>query len=183
MSKSLEIEARFLNLKQKDIEEKLIKLGAQKIGEYFFKEWIFHYPEWDTHGRRRIRLRTDGKKHTLTYKANPTWEVDSTEEIEFDVSSADEAMQFMKATDIPLQRYQEKKRIRYKLRDMTFELDFWPKIPMVLEIEAPSKEVVKEGAGLLGLDWKDAVFVDQKMVHEQYYHIDLDKYRDYRFDS
>lgn len=179
--KTFEVEARFINLDRAAIEEKLETLGAEKQREAFFREWLLYLvPEWDKE-RRRVRVRTDGTNHWLTYKANPTWEVDSAEEIECTVSSPEEARRLIEAIGIPLRRYQEKKRISYALGDIIFELDFWPKIPMVLEIEAPTKEQVMEGARLLGLNWKDAIFVDQKVLHQQYYGIDLSQVSDYTF--
>ena len=175
-----EIEVRFINLSREDIENKLTTLNARKTGEFFFREWIFAYPDW-TKDNRRLRVRADGNKTWLTYKANTTWEIDSTEEVETLVSSADEIIKVIKAIGIPLLRYQEKKRTRYTLSDIIFELDFWPKIPMVLEIEGRSVEKVKKGAKLLELDWGKAIFVDQKVLHKEYYDIDLDKVDDYRF--
>jgi len=180
----MEIEARFINLTKEEIEKKLQKLGAEKKFEALFQEWLFFHkgnPDWDNN-HRRIRVRTDGTNTWLTYKANATWAVDSTEEVELQVASpAEDAVKLMKATDIPLERYQEKKRISYTLGNITFDLDFWPKIPMVLEIEAPTQEEVKRGAELLGLQWKDAIFVDQKVLHEQYYNIDLNLLSEYKF--
>jgi adenylate cyclase class 2 len=82
---------------------------------------------------------------------------------------------------IPRLRYQEKKRIQYKLGDAAIELDFWPKIPMVLEIEAPTKERVIAVAESLGLQWSEAIFVDQKVLHKQYYNVDLDPITEYKF--
>lgn len=175
-----EIETRFINLSREDIENKLASFNAEKIGEFFFREWIFAYPDW-AKDNRRIRVRADGDKTWLTYKANATWEVDSTEEVETLVSSAEEIIKVIKTIGIPLQRHQEKKRIRYVFADITFDLDFWPKIPMVLEIEGKSVEKVKEGVQLLGLDWSNAIFVDQKVLHKEYFGIDLDEINDYRF--
>lgn len=179
----MEIEARFINLSREDIERKLEELDAKKIFESMFEEWLFFYkgnPDWDDN-HRRVRVRTDGKTTWLTYKANVTWAVDSTQEVELTVSSAKDAVKFVEALDIPRQRYQEKKRVEYRLGDITFDLDFWPKIPMVLEIEAPSEERVKKGVELLGLQWQDAVFVDQKVLHQQYYGIDLNDLKEYTF--
>lgn len=177
----MEIEARFINLNQKEVEKLLEKIGAGRASESFFKEWIFAYPEWSKNFSR-LRVRTDGKTTWLTYKSNPTWEVDSTKEIETAVSSPDEIIEIMKAIGIPLIRYQEKKRVQYELEEIIFDIDSWPQIPMVLEIEAPTKEGVRRGATLLGLDWDDAIFVDQKVLHKQYYGIDLDLITEYRFE-
>ena len=178
----MEIEARFINLSRDEIEKKLKEIGAQKQFESMFQEWIFFYPEWEK-DHRRVRVRTDGKTIWLTYKANPTWTVDSTEEIELTVSSAEDAVKLIKATGIPQRRYQEKKRIQYRLGDILFVLDFWPKIPMVVEIEAPDEAGVRKGAELLGLQWEDAIFIDQAILHRDYYNIDLNEIEDYRFDK
>ena len=181
----MEIEARFINLSKEEIEGKLKQLGAEKKFESIFYEWLFFYkgdPDWDDN-HKRIRVRTDGKTTWLTYKANATWAVDSTEEVELTVSSAENEVKFVKALKIPMQRYQEKKRIEYKFEDIIFDLDFWPQIPMVLEIEAPDEESVRKGAELLGLAWKDAIFVDQKVLHQQYYGIDMNEMKEYKFSS
>jgi predicted adenylyl cyclase CyaB len=178
--KNIEIEARFINLDRETIEKKLKNLGAQKESESFFKEWIFSREDWKPI-HARIRIRDDGKKVWLTYKANPTWEVDSTEEIEIESSSSEETAKIIEKTGVPLVRYQEKKRIHYILDDVAFELDFWPKIPMVFEIEAPTKEKVQQAAESLGLEWKDAIFVDQLWVHHDYYGIDLREMKEYKF--
>ncbi len=180
MPGNVEIEARFINLNRAEMERRLFALGAKKEFESFFKEWIFRYDEWIP-DRKRLRIRDDGKNVWLTYKANPSWEIDGTEEIEIMSSSSADTAKILEKIGIPKLRYQEKKRIEYSLGDALVELDFWPKIPMVLEIEAPSKERVREVAELLGLPWEDAIFVDQKVVHEQYYGIDMDTMTEYKF--
>jgi adenylate cyclase class 2 len=175
-----EIEARWINVDQKAIEQKLAGLGARRVSDSFFKEWIFAYEDWRPQNKR-IRIRDDGKNVWLTYKANPTWEVDSTEEIEISSSSSADTAKILEKIGVPLLRHQEKKRIQYELGAATVDLDFWPKIPMVLEIEAPTKELVIETAKTLGLKWGDAIFVDQKVLHKQYFDIDLDLVREYKF--
>lgn len=180
MEQSVEIQARFINLDQKTTEKKLKEIGARKVGESFFREWIFGYKDWFTN-HKRLRIRDDGKTIWLTYKANATWEVDSTEEVEITVSSAEDTRKLIEKIGVPLQRYQEKKRIKYKLGEASIDLDFWPQIPMVLEIEAPSKEGIMHVTNLLGLNWEDAIFIDQKVVHKTYYGIDLNEMQEYRF--
>ncbi|MDE2038256.1 MAG: CYTH domain-containing protein [Patescibacteria group bacterium] len=177
-----EIEARWLNLDPKKVLEDLGKIGAKKEGSFFFKEWIFFHPEWRK-DNRRIRVRTDGTKSWVTYKANATWAVDSTQEIEVEVSDAGESVALIKAIGVPLIRYQEKKRDTFAFDGITFDMDLWPKIPMVLEIEGPSEDKVREGASKLGLKWEDAVFVDQAYVHRDYYGLDIFNVSDYRFEA
>ncbi|QSH39650.1 CYTH domain-containing protein [Candidatus Kaiserbacteria bacterium] len=177
-----EIEARWINLNQEEIEKKLESIGAVLKGEYFFQEWIFKKEEW-VGKARRIRVRTDGTQTWVTYKANSTWEVDSTEEVEFTVSSPEAAVKFFESIEIPIFLHQEKKRRQYTLGDITFEIDNWPLIPMVLEIEGASEEEVKKGAALLNLSWGDALFEDQKVIHEKYFNIDLESMTEYTFEK
>lgn len=180
MNKHVEVEARWINLDEKEVEAKLKKIGATKTGNFFYKEWLFIHEHW-TKDHRRVRVRTDGTTTWLTYKANKTWKVDSTEEVQLTVSSAEDAVKLLEKADLPLVRYQEKKRVRYTFNDITFDVDFWPKIPMVLEIEADSEEKIKEGAAMLGLKWDDALFEDQKVVHEKFFDVDLDAVDHYAF--
>lgn len=182
MSKYIEFETRFVDLDENELLDKLNKIGAEKTGDFYFREWIFQHKEWIDQNRR-IRVRTDGAKNWLTYKANKTWEVDSTEEVELEVSSPDNMVKFLHSIDMPLLRYQEKKMVRYKKDGILFEINHWPKIPMVLEIESSSEGKVREGAKLLDLSWEDAIFEDQKLVHKKYYGVDLDTTNDYRFEN
>lgn len=180
MNSHTEVEARWINLEREAVVRKLQDAGAKLVGDYFFREWIFAKPEW-AKSFRRIRVRTDGVKTWLTYKANATWAIDSTEEVEVEVSSAEDAVKLLEKADLPLVRYQEKKRMTFSLDGITFDLDEWPKIPFVLEIEADSEERVKEGARRAGLSWDDAIFEDQAVMHKKYFGIDLYNISDYRF--
>ena len=182
MNGNIEFETRFINLDESDILLKLKKIGAEKTGTFFFKEWIFKHKNW-IDDNRRIRVRTDGKTTWLTYKSNKTWEVDSTEEVELEVESADMMVKFLKSIDIPFARYAEKEIVRYQKDDILFEINHWPKIPMVFEIESTSEKRVRDGAKLLGLNWSDAIFESQGVVHRKHYGIDLDKVTEYRFDK
>lgn len=177
-----EIEARWLNLDPNEMRRRLEKIGALREGSYFFKEWIFTKPEWKPKNKR-LRVRSDGERGWVTLKTNETFEVASTQEVEMEVSNPELAVELIKATGLPLVRHQEKKRESYELGEICFELDFWPKIPMVLEIEAPTEAGVRTGAELLGLKWEDAVFVDQAYVHRDHYGIDIFNIADYRFEK
>jgi len=64
-----EFEIKFLEINVPELEKKLIQIGAKKIGEYDYVRAVFDYPVFrlDTNNGW-IRLRTDGKETTLTYK-------------------------------------------------------------------------------------------------------------------
>lgn len=181
-SSQKEIEARWLNLDAAEMRRRLEKINAVKEGSFFFKEWIFTKPEWKAKNKR-LRVRSDGTKGWVTLKTNETFEVASTQEVEMEVSNPELAVELIKATGLPLVRHQEKKRESYRFGEICFELDFWPKIPMVFEIEAPTEAGVRTGAELVGLKWEDAVFVDQAYVHRDHYGVDIFSISDYRFEK
>ncbi len=178
----MEIEARWINEDPKAIETRLVALGATKSFDTIFQEWLFFHDEWRK-DHRRVRVRADGIKTWLTYKANATWTIDSTEEVEVSTSSAQDTVELLEKIGLPMRRHQEKHRISYKLGNTHIDIDFWPKIPMVLEIEGPSEAEIKESARLLGLDWDKAIFEDQLVLHKKYYDIDLFEVTEYVFDK
>lgn len=178
-----EIEARWVNLDQEVIESKLKERGATHLGNFLYREWIFWNDSWWS-DRRRLRVRTNGEKTWLTYKANLSaqYALDNTQEVEIEVSSPEDAVKIVELSDVQLRRQQEKKIHRYQLGEAFVELNFWPKIPMVLEIEAPSKEGVKQAAQELGLSWDDALYICQLTVHKEIYGVDLVDEKTYIFE-
>jgi adenylate cyclase class 2 len=181
----MEIEAKFLEIDPTDIEEKLKKLGAQKVFDKVFKEWIFQakgdrQKEWEK-TFKRIRIRDQEDKVFMTLKENKKFGFSDTEEIEFEVSSADEAREFLEKSDISQIRFQEKRRVHFKLDNIDIEIDYWPQIPPLLEIEADSEAKVRAMAKELGLDFRKAVFVDARQVYKRYYHIDIMKMKELKF--
>ena len=64
-----EIEAKILNINREKLEKKLSKIGAQKIGEVFFRSTSFDFPGFPLDKDAAwVRLRDDGKKITLAFK-------------------------------------------------------------------------------------------------------------------
>ncbi|MBU6321083.1 MAG: hypothetical protein KGI78_01375 [Patescibacteria group bacterium] len=51
-----------------------------------------------------------------------------------------------------------------------------------MEIEGPSEEALKEAAASLGLDWKDAVFENPRIVIEERYRIPVGTMTWFTFD-
>src|SRR5450432_1264517 len=64
-----EFELKFLEVDVPELEKKLIKIGAKKVGEYDYSRALFDYPDFRMNKEAAwVRLRTDGKETTLTYK-------------------------------------------------------------------------------------------------------------------
>ena len=174
-----EIEAKFLEINPKAIQAKLRSLGAKKVFDKTFREAIYlppkgshEYDEW-LKQRKRIRIRDTGEEVLLAMKVNKKWGLSETEEIEVNVSSFAETEKFLKLLELELLRYQEKRRISYKVDGAHVEIDFWPWVPAWLEIEAESEAKVRGWAQKLGLDWQQAEFRDAAAVYEEVYKVDI----------
>ena len=137
-----EFEERILEIDVEKMIEKLNSLGAQKIGEWFQKRYVYDFnPARDS---QWIRLRTNGETVTLAYKNVEKNTVDGTRELEIEVSDFDETNELLNVLGYQAKGYQENKRIRYMLDGVEIDIDSWPMIPTYLEIEADSEEKVKE---------------------------------------
>ena len=76
----IEYEARVLEIDKEELVAKLEKIGAKKIDDFDYKRRVYNFnPATD---RKWIRLRTDGKKTTLTIKELKSNEIDGTMENE-----------------------------------------------------------------------------------------------------
>lgn len=151
-----EYETKVLEIDVEEIKRKLKELGAKEEEEMFFKRLVFDQGS-DPSAKESswIRLRTDGKKTTLTHKSRKGFGIDGTDEHEVEVSDFDTTAKIFSNIKFKKQIYQESKRLLFRFEDIEFNLDTWPGIPTYLEIEASSIERVKEGLRMLGLEGKE----------------------------
>ncbi len=172
-----EYETKVLEINIEEIRQKLLELGAKENKEIFQRRYVY---DIDSEDHDWIRLRTNGKKTTLTYKHKKGSQIDETEEIEVEVNDFNETSKIFLKLNFKEIIYQESKRILFELDEIEFTLDTWPKIPTYLEIESSSKEKVLEGLRKLGLENKDCGNLSVKDVYSKY-GIDLHKYKELRF--
>ena len=79
-----EYELRVLDIDTEKVIKKLEELGAEKIAEFNYKRRVYNFHPAVDH--KWIRLRTDGKKTTLTIKKLESFEIDGTKELEIEVA-------------------------------------------------------------------------------------------------
>lgn len=169
-----EHETKVLNVDVNKIDKKLLKLGAKKEPEILMKRWVF---DIDSAENEWIRLRDNGKRSTITYKRRINKNLS---EIETDVDDFEKAFKILSKLKFKGIYYQENKRIAYKLKDIEFTIDSWPKIPPYLEIESSNEKKVKQGLALLGLENKDIGNVPAWDVYLKY-GIDLHSFKELKF--
>lgn len=150
-----EFETHILDVDKAEIASTLESLGARKVKDVLQKRITFDFPDRRLdQDRAWIRLRDTGEgKIELAYKCHkPSGAsgIADCDEVEFEVPEMAKVEQFLLLIGLERKSYQETKRIRYVLDDLTFDLDEWPMIPPFVEVEGPSKERVMEGVKLLG---------------------------------
>jgi adenylate cyclase class 2 len=179
---STEIETRFLEIDKEKLVLKLKSLNAVDMGEVKLNEIIFYDKDLNWMNENKfIRLRKKNDSIKLTFKSNKEQKVDSAKEIEFSVSSMDDAKLFLEAVGFVQYRIVEKYRHTFKLDGVTLDIDTWPKIPVYVELEGNSVEDLKKVADKLGLAWKNRFDGDARYVFKKY-GFDFDNIRTVTFD-
>jgi adenylate cyclase class 2 len=169
-----ENEVKFLNIDPEEIENKLKEMGAQRIFDKIYKRRVFDYPDLSLNEKGAyLRLRDEGDKITFTFKQrlgikshDGTQNDEGMEEIEVNVSDFNKTAELVLKLGLTEKFYEENRRIRYKLRNIEFDIDFWPLLNPYLEIEAPTWEEVDEGIRLLNLDQKDKKIFSTFQVYQ-----------------
>jgi adenylate cyclase class 2 len=157
-----EIEVRFIVASHDALRDKLRAIGAvRKRPMLPMKRAIMDYPDnrmrWNNPAFWAwIRVRDEGDRTVVTYKQIAKDESKATHEIEYEVSSYDNAIALFEAIGLEKQSVQHTKRETWKLADCEVVLDEWPWLDPIIEIEGPSEASLQDMAKQLGLDWQDA---------------------------
>lgn len=170
-----EYEVKFLDIDLKDIEEKLIDIGAKKVGDYFYKRITFDFPGFPLHnnGSAWLRLRDEGDKVSLTWKKRLGVKThdgkvndEGMEEIEVIVSDFNKTASILRSIGMIDKFYQENKRTRWSKNNVKFDIDTWPLLNPYLEIEADSWTLVDEAIKELKLNPNDKKIFSTNQVYK-----------------
>lgn len=174
-----EYEVRVLEIDKDELIRKLESLNATKVGEFNQKRYV--YDTIPKENGKWIRLRTNGKETTLTFKDVTSDKIDGTKEVEIEVSDLELTNEFLNKIGFFSKAYQENNRIRYILGDVELDIDSWPLIPTYLEIEGKDENSVLDMIEKLELDKSKVTSLDVQSVYEKFYNIDISKIKDLRF--
>lgn len=174
-----EFEIRVLEINIEDIENKLESMGAIKKGVYNQKRYVYDLKPVEN--GKWIRLRTNGKKTTLAFKDVVSDTIDGTKEVEFEVSSIDEAKEFMKKIGFEYRSFQENIRIQYELDGTEIDIDTWPMIPTYMEIEGKSEQKVYDMIKKLEIDEDKITALNCDDIYRKIYNIDINEIKELKF--
>ena len=114
------------------------------------------------------RLRTNGRKTTLTYKNVVKTTIDGTKELEVEVSDFEKTNELLENMGIKSRGYQENKRTQYILNGVEIDIDSWPMIPTYVEIEGKNEEEVMNTLEILELPKDKVTTLDVDSVYKKY---------------
>ena len=161
-----EYEIRVLEIDKEKLVKKLEELGAEFKGDNEQKRYVYDIiPKEDG---KWIRLRTNGKKTTLTYKNIVKTKIDGTKEIEVEVDDFEKTNELLENAGIHSKGYQENKRTQYVLNGVEIDIDSWPMIPTYVEIEGKNEEEVMKTLELLDLPKDKVTALDVDSVYKKY---------------
>ena len=168
----IEYEVRVLEIDKNEIEKKLKELNAELVEDVFQKRYLYDFNP--VNPSKWIRLRTNGKKTTLTIKNVESSNIDGTKEVEIEVNDFDTTNEILNELGYKPRGIQENKRIKYNLNGVEVDIDTWPKIPTYLEIEGSSEDEVYNTLKLLGIPKEDSTSLDVQRIYQEIYGIDLE---------
>ena len=183
-----EFEIKFLEVDVPSLEKKLLEIGATKVGEYDYVRRTFDYPDFRLDGQHKwLRVRTDGKETTLTYKerlgvkSNDTSiPDDGMKEVEVIVDNFEKTCEIIKSIGFVLKHEAKNKRVRYEKSDVVYDIDSWPQIPTYVEIESTSLQKAKDAADDLGFNGDEGIICSVNQVYKKY-GINLHDYKSITF--
>lgn len=168
-----EIEVKFLEIDADKMEKKFLEIGAKKAFDRVYQIKVFDYPDLRLDKDHSwVRLRDEGDKITLTFKKrlgakDGIQNDDGMLEHETIVSDFGQTAQILESIGLALKFYEEKRRIRYFLDDIEFDIDFCPALKPYLEIESDDWGKIDKAIHLLGLDPKDKKMYSTMQIYKQ----------------
>ena len=174
----IEYEVKILNINVEEIKSKLEKLWAEYLWENIQKRYVYDFNPVDPN--KWIRLRQKWDKVELTIKEITDDSITWTKEIETSVWDFETTNSILKELWYKPKAYQENKRTSYKLDWVEIELDFWPKIPVYMEIEWKNEKEVEKIVEKLWYKMSDTTSINTTKVYKKYW-INLEEIKELKF--
>ena len=165
-----EIEVKILEVNPDEIRELMNDIGARKKYEGSVTSRFYDYPGGRIEENGGLRLRELETHAFLTRKHSKVEDKDAKiyEEIEFDVSNAEDTHKLLTSLGLKQIEKSQKKRIKWKKSDTEYVLDKYPEIPWLIEVESPNKQKLSEALNKIGYSLDDTVNWGATRLHSHY---------------
>lgn len=159
MDMQIEYEATFENIDKDEMRARLKKAGAKlERPEFLSRRYTFSIPGRQNGVSSWIRVSDNGRKVTQTLKIVNTGKIEDQKELEIEVGSFDDTVEFFERIGCRKKSYQETKRERWILDGVEVTIDEWPFLEPFVEVEGKNEEEVRKVSEKLGFDWGKALF-------------------------
>ena len=173
---NIEFEATFSNIDKSAIVAALTKMGATlSRPEFMQKRVVFNLPHGHEIKGGWVRVRDEGDKTTLSLKVVDGEAIENQKEIYLVVNSFEQAELLLTSLGCERKAFQESKRELWQYDGVDITIDEWPYLEPFVEVEGPSEAKVQEVAGLLGLDYDQALFCAVGTLYSRKYGISEDR--------
>lgn len=133
----LEIETKAIGIDVPSLRKSLRTRKAKFVGKFLLKRYVFNLSNKEGEDNY-VRIRTDGKKSTLTYKFRKGNGLRNTTEIETGVEDFEKAAQIF-SSFIKERYYQENLRESCVYKGANVDINTWSRIPPYVEVEGSSE--------------------------------------------
>ena len=158
-----EYEIRFLDIDKDKLIKKLEEIGADFIGDWLQKRYVYDFnPKLKN---KWIRLRTNGEESTLTIKEIIDNKMDGTKELEIVVSDFENTNKILEELGYFARSIQMNKRRRYILDEVEIDIDTWPGINTYVEFEGKDEESIRNLVQKLGINFEDGTTMDVQSIY------------------
>ncbi len=166
-----EIEVKILEIDKEKITKRIIDLGGKKTAERMIIADFYDFPDKRLRKKHEfIRIRRSGDENEIVYKCrkDDNDEFKIYDETETNVDDAETMKKILELSGVEAFRHTEKKRTSFVIDDVKIEIDEYPGIPPLLEVEGPTEESVKRTVEMLGYSMGDTSTMDYNGVLEKY---------------
>ncbi len=165
-----EIEVKILEIDAAEVRRKLVGLGARRT---YAGPVVTVYLDTDNERLKRhdesLRVRQIGDSVKVCYKGrNQSRVFKSREEIEVVTSDLEDTVALLERLGFVVQKKRTKRRESYRIGNAVFDIDKYPRIPALLEVEAPSQRLVAQFVRRLGYSMSDATNMSLRELEEYY---------------
>ena len=167
-----EFDVKFYPVDKEVIRKKLKKLGAkQLVLERKMKRVIFDKIANPKIKGNYLRLRDEGNCVRLSIKvhAKKGGRVSDQKEAEVEVADFDRTLGILRGIGLKETNYQESLRESWEYQGVKIEIDTWPGLEPLVEVEGQSEEEIRRVAEKLGFNWENKIFTGVLQIFAKAY--------------
>jgi adenylate cyclase class IV len=176
-----ELEAKFLKIDPDQLRTKLQNSGFKQIDPLkTLRRYTYELAETGVGlGQKAFaRVRDEGSRVAVAFKQVSDETLHGTEEVEFEVSSFEDAAKFMRCVGFEKCLYQENKRELWHNGVVEVALCRWPATSWFVEVEGESEGVIREASKALALPYESAIFGAVDIVYREELGVSLAQIRE-----